>query len=273
MHTMHKPATPWAPGSTIVVKFGGNAMTPEAEDSLFSEVGKLHAAGVRVVLVHGGGPAIDAELAAKGITTERIDGQRVTSAETLAVTEAVLCGTINKQLVRALLARGIPAAGISGQDGGLLTCDRRQPESLGFVGEIRAVAPGLIHGFLEAGIVPVIAPLGVAADFSTAYNINADEAAGAIAAGIKADALILITNVDRVRRDENDPTSGIEHMTADEALAFADSEGCRSSMKPKVRAAALAVREGVARAQITSATDLSSDDFATNGTTTARGQA
>ena len=266
---MHKPATPWAAGSVIVVKFGGNAMGAEAEDSLFSEVAKLHAAGVRVVLVHGGGPAIDAELAAKGITTERIDGQRVTTAEILAVTEAVLCGTINKQLVRALLARDVVAAGISGQDCGTLTCDRRLPESLGYVGTIRAVAPGLILGLLEAGVVPVVAPLGVAADFSTAYNINADEAAGAIAAGIKADALILITNVDRVRRDENDPTSGMGQMTADEAIAFADSEACRSSMKPKVRAAGHAVREGVAHARITSATDLSSIDFATRGTTVA----
>lgn len=250
MHTLHKPATPWAAGSTIVVKFGGNAMTPAAEDSLFSEVAKLQAAGVRVVLVHGGGPAIDAELAAKGITTERIDGQRITSAETLAVTEAVLCGTINKQLVRALLARDIMAAGISGQDCGLLTCDRRLPESLGYVGTIHTVNPGLILGLLEAGVVPVIAPLGVAADFSTAYNINADEAAGAIAAGIKAEALVLITNVDRVRRDENDPASGIERMTPDEACAFGDSDACGGSMKPKVRAAAEAVRDGVGRSFI-----------------------
>jgi len=253
-----------------VVKFGGNAMTHEAEDSLFSEVGKLQAAGVRVVLVHGGGPAIDAELAAKGITTERIDGQRVTSAETLAVTEAVLCGTINKQLVRALLARDIMAAGISGQDCGLLTCDRRLPESLGFVGSIRAVAPGLILGLLEAGIVPVIAPLGVAADFSTAYNINADEAAGAIAVGIKADALILITNVDRVRRDEQDPDSDIAHMTPHQALVFATSDACRNSMKPKVRAAGSAVDGGVLRAQITSSTGLTVAAFAQAGTIVSR---
>lgn len=263
---MHNPATPWAAGTTIVVKFGGNAMTPEAEATLFGEIAALHRRGVRIALVHGGGPAIDAELAAKGIVTERIDGQRVTTAETLVITEAVLCGTINKQLVRALLAHGVPAAGISGQDGALLTCDQRQPESLGFVGQIRAVAPGIILGFLEAGIVPVIAPLGVAADFSTAYNINADEAAGAIAAGVKADVLILITNVDRVRRDENDPASGIAHMTPDEALTFANSAACRSSMKPKVRAAANAVKEGVGCAQITSTTELTGSDYPTTGT-------
>jgi len=225
-------------------------MTPEAEDSLFGEVGKLQAAGVRVVLVHGGGPAIDAELATKGITTERVDGQRVTTAETLAVTEAVLCATINKRLVRALLARDIMAAGISGQDCGLLTCDRRLPKSLGYVGTIRTVNPGLILGLLEAGVVPVIAPLGVAADFATAYNINADEAAGAIAAGIRAEALIFITNIDRVRRAAKDPASGIEEMLPDEALAFADSDACGGSMKPKVRAAANAVKGGVACALI-----------------------
>lgn len=241
-------------------------MSVDAEEALFTEVALLRAAGVRVALVHGGGPQIDAELAANGIVTERIDGQRVTTAETLAITEAVLCGVINPRLVLDLQNFGIPAAGMSGQDGGMLTCDRRLPESLGYVGTVRAVAPQAILEHLAANVVPVIAPLGIAADFSTAYNVNADEAAGAIAAGIEADALILITNVDRVRRDENDPASGIERMTADEALAFAGSEACRSSMKPKVRAAAMAVREGVARAQITSATDLSSPQFLTSGT-------
>ena len=266
---MHKPATPWATGSTILVKFGGNAMSVDAEEALFTQVALLRAAGVRIVLVHGGGPQIDAELAAAGITTERIDGQRVTTAETLAITERVLCDEINPRLVADLQAFGVPAVGMSGKDDGMLTCDRRLPESLGYVGTVRAVAPQAILAHIAANVVPVIAPLGIAADFSTAYNINADEAAGAIAAGIAADALILITNVDRVRRDENDPTSGIEHMSADEALAFADSAACRSSMKPKVRAAAMAVREGVSRAHITSVTDLSADDYATNGTTIA----
>lgn len=251
MHTMHKSATPWPAGSTIVVKFGGNAMSIDAEDALFTEVALLRAAGVRVVLVHGGGPQIDAALAAKGIVTERIDGQRVTTAETLAITEAILCGTINKRLVEDLQAFGIPATGMSGQDGGMLTCDRRMPETLGYVGTVRTVNPAAILAYLAANVVPVIAPLGVAADFSTAYNINADEAAGAIAAGIKADALILITNVDRVRRDENDPTSGIDQMTASEARAFAGSNSCLGSMKPKVRAAAHAVESGVRRSLIT----------------------
>ncbi|MDQ2993250.1 MAG: acetylglutamate kinase, partial [Candidatus Eremiobacteraeota bacterium] len=187
---MHKPATPWAAGSTILVKFGGNAMSAEAEAALFTEVATLRKAGVRVALVHGGGPQIDVELAARGIVTDRIEGLRITDATTLAVTEAVLCGTINKRLVRALLAIDVPAVGISGQDGGLLTCDRQLPAELGYVGTVRAVAPAAVLGLLDAGIVPVIAPLGVAADFSTAYNVNADEAAGAIAAGIKADALI-----------------------------------------------------------------------------------
>ncbi len=251
---------------TILIKFGGNAMSESAEAGLFAEIKVLRERGVRVALVHGGGPQIDAELAAKAIVTERIDGQRVTSAATLAVTEAVLCGTINKCLVRALLAVGVPASGMSGQDGGLLTCDRMLPESLGFVGQPRAVAPAGPLALLDAGIVPVIAPLGVAADFSTAYNVNADEAAGAIAAGIGADALILITNVDRVRRDADDPASGIAEITADDALAFVDTAACRDSMKPKMRAAALAVKQGVAFALITSATDLSSNDYTTKGT-------
>jgi acetylglutamate kinase len=200
------------------------------------------------VLVHGGGPEIDRELAARNIPTVRVDGLRVTDAATLKVTEAALCGTVNKQLVRALLALGVPAVGLSGQDGALLPCHPELVEgsatSLGFVGAVTRVNPGILTALLDAGFLPVVAPLGVAEDGSTAYNVNADTAAGAIAAALHAQTFILVTNVERVRRDPDDAASGIERMTLAEAREFLASDACRQSMKPNIAAAITAAESG-----------------------------
>jgi acetylglutamate kinase len=262
MHIMNKCASPLTPGGTLLVKFGGNAMSAESEAALLAEVAELWISGVRVVVVHGGGPQIDAELAAKGIATRRIDGLRVTDAATLAVTEAVLCATINKRLVRTLLHLRVRAVGISGQDGALLVCERQEP---GFVGKITHVNAAVLSALLDAGFLPVIAPLGIAADGSTAYNVNGDTAAGAIAGALKADAFVLVTNVERVRRDPDDPSSGIERMTLGEARGFATSQACRQSMQPKIDAVIAALDAGSAAAYITSPRPLAAV-FAGNGT-------
>ena len=143
----------------------------------------------------------------------RVAGLRVTDAATLAVTESVLCGTVNKALVRALLARGVRAAGISGQDGALLVARpmaRVEGQDMGFVGEIERVQPAVLEGLFAAGITPVVAPLAVTADGRTALNVNADTSAGAIAGALAADAYIIVTNVERVRLRVDDPSSGIE---------------------------------------------------------------
>jgi acetylglutamate kinase len=235
----------------LVIKFGGNAMTPEAEATLLRAVAEKRQAGEQIVLVHGGGPQIDAELMAKGISTQRIDGLRITDAPTLAVTEAVLCGTINKRLVRALRTRGIDAVGISGQDAGLLTCIQTSPE-LAYVGTVITVNATVIHALLTQGLLPVIAPLGIAANGSTAYNINADTAAGAIAGALKADALIFITNVDKLRSDPTDTTTGIDKLTLTEAIAFAATPACGQAMKPKLAAAIAALQQGATTATIAS---------------------
>jgi acetylglutamate kinase len=237
----------------IVVKYGGNAMAADAkedplfEDPLFKEVAALHKAGEQIVLVHGGGPEIDAALAERGVVTERIEGQRVTDAATLAVTETVLCGTINTRIVRALQSLGVSAAGISGHSSRTLVARRLRGsngENLGYVGEITRVETGPIEALLASHFLPVIAPLAVEENFANALNVNADASAGAIAAALYARALILATDVPRVLRDPDDPSSGIDLLTPDQAAAFARSGACRSSMKPKLSAAARAASNG-----------------------------
>jgi acetylglutamate kinase len=238
----------------VVVKYGGNAMGEMVgPDPVLAEIAILRAAGTPVVLVHGGGPEIDAALQLRGVTTERIDGMRVTDATTLEVTEAVLCATINKRLVRACTAVGIAAVGISGQDGGLLVARPLRAASgasLGYVGEIAGADARVLLGLLGAGFMPVVAPLAAARDGSTAFNVNADLAAAAIASALQAGAFIAITNVARVLRNPDDPASGIDTFSVAQARAFASSDACRSSMRPKLGAAAMAVHSGVGAAYI-----------------------
>lgn len=231
----------------IVLKYGGNAMAAGGDDPLLDDVAARAAAGDRIVLVHGGGPQIDAELARRGLAPPRIAGLRVTDAATLEVTEAVLCGTLNKALVRALQQRGVSAAGISGQDGALLVCRALEPPDgarLGFVGEIVEVRTAVLAALLDAGFVPVVAPLGVSADGRTAYNVNADTAAGAIAGALAVDAYVVVTNVERVRARANDPTSGIAHLTASQARAHLEDGTFGGGMRPKIESALDALAHG-----------------------------
>jgi acetylglutamate kinase len=250
MHMQHKDATPSLENRPIVIKYGGNAMsnsTGVSSDPTLLEIAELWHSGLPLVLVHGGGPEIDAALAQRGIVTERIDGMRVTSSETLEVTEAVLCATINKRIVRALSALGVRAVGISGQEAGTLVARPLKPSpsvDLGYVGEIVTCDPSLLRTLIEAKFLPVVSPIAISTDASSAFNINADLAAASIAGALASRAFIAITDVPRVLRDVNDHTSAIERMTPAEAFAFAEGEACRSGMKPKVRAAALAVENG-----------------------------
>ncbi len=238
----------------IVLKYGGNAMAaPGAPDPLLDDVAAQVATGHRVVLVHGGGPQIDAALAERQLTPPRVDGLRVTDAATLAVTEHVLCATVNKAIVRALLRRGVAAAGISGEDGGLLTARAIAPRGgtdFGFVGEIVAVRPTVLEGLLDAHLVPVVAPLGVSEDASTALNVNADTAAGAIAGALGADAYVVVTNVERVRRVAGDPSTGIARLGASEARAFLADGTFDGGMRPKMESALDALGHGARSAII-----------------------
>jgi acetylglutamate kinase len=240
----------------IVLKYGGNAMAAGGQDPVLDEVAALATRGQRVVLVHGGGPQIDAELHAKAIDEVRIHGLRVTGARTRDVVEYVLCGTVNKALVRALAARGARAVGISGQDGNLLGARRTgaiNAVDLGYVGEIVGVDPAPVRALLEADFVVVVAPLGLDVDGGGALNCNADTAAGAIAGALGADAYVVLTNVAGVRRHAADPDSTIARLTVAEAEALLGDGTLTDGMIPKMRAAISAVRTGARRAVVTGA--------------------
>jgi len=241
------------------------------DDPLLDEITARVASGDRVVLVHGGGPQIDAALRERRIESQRVAGLRVTDTATLGVTESVLCGTINKALVRALLARGVAAAGISGQDGALLIATSAAPvagTSLGFVGDVETVRPAILTALLEAGFVPVVAPVGVTGDGHTALNINADTAAGAIAGALKADAYVVVTDVARVRRAIDDPHSGIAELTAHESQALLDDGTFSGGMRPKIRSALAALASGARTAIVA---DSLAHALAGDGTTIVSG--
>jgi acetylglutamate kinase len=236
----------------IVLKYGGNAMMAGAEDPVLDEIAALARDGTSVVLVHGGGPQIDAALRAQGIPEKRVEGLRVTTAATRDVVEAVLCGSVNKDLVRGLIARGAQAFGFSGQDGGLLRVRRMRiaGHDLGFVGEPAEVDAALLRGILALGVLPVIAPLGLEPNEGVALNLNADTVAGAIAAALQADAYVVLTNVAGVRRDLRDPGSVIPRLTLDEAQGLLADGTFSDGMRPKMRAAIDAVTGGARRAVI-----------------------
>jgi acetylglutamate kinase len=234
----------------IVVKYGGNAMVESAEDPLLDEIAERIAAGDHLVMVHGGGPQIDAELAGRGIATERIAGLRVTRVEALDAIERVLCASVNKALVRALARRGVRAAGTSGEDGGLVRARplRVDGRSLGYVGEVAAIRPELLTVLLNAGFTPVVAPLAVAEDGSSALNVNADTVAGAIAGALAADAYVVVTNVSQVLLDLDDPASGIATLAAAEARRLLASGAFDGGMRPKMESVLTALAEGAHRA-------------------------
>ncbi|MGB6986814.1 MAG: acetylglutamate kinase [Candidatus Aquilonibacter sp.] len=253
--------------SPIVVKYGGNALggggvipsvgseatVVEGPDPVLASVLGLHLGGTQVVLLHGGGPEIDRWLADRNVPTRRVDGLRVTDAATLEVTEAVLCATINKRLVRACAALGARAVGISGEDANTLvaqTARGSHGEDLGYVGEVTACNPALINLLLAAGYLPVVAPLAIAEDNAHAFNVNADLAAAAIGGALRAHAFVMITNVARVRRDPNDPDSGINRMSLGQARAFLETPACEGGMKPKIQAAIAAVEAGAVASYI-----------------------
>lgn len=238
----------------IVVKYGGNAMPDGSDDEpVLDDIAGRIRSGDRLVIVHGGGPQIDAELLARGLTQERVAGLRITDAATLAIAERVLCATVNKALVRALGRRHIPAVGISGQDGALIVARRAsavEGRSLGFVGEIEEVHPAVLTCLLAAGFVPVVAPVGIAAGGSSALNVNADTAAGAIAGALEADAYVAVTNVDRVRERRDDPESGLERLPVAHACRLMAAGAFDGGMRPKIESALDALRRGARSAII-----------------------
>lgn len=227
--------------AVVVVKFGGNAMGDDAEMASFArDIVLLRQVGVNPVVVHGGGPMINDMLAKLGIESTFKDGKRVTDAATVEVVEMVLSGRVNKRIVQAINAEGGKAVGLSGKDANLITCVPANPE-LGFVGDPSEVDTSVIDNLFEDDMIPVIAPLGQGKNGET-YNINGDTAAGAIAAALKADRLLLLTNVSGVKNAAGDVVTELTSADVDAMIADGTIAG---GMIPKTETALQAVRAGV----------------------------
>ena len=246
-------------GRTFVIKYGGHAMGDAELASLFArDIVLMKQVGIHPVVVHGGGPQIGQMLERLKIQSEFVDGLRVTDAATVGIVEMVLSGSINKQVVNAINAAGGTAIGISGKDGGLIQATRlrrtvRDEESniekildLGFVGEPRQIRPQVLTALEQSGMIPVIAPIGVGPNGET-YNINADTVAGAIAGGIGAARLLLLTDVIGVLDKDGDLVTDLTVEMTRELCADGTIKG---GMIPKVETCVSAVQNGVDAAVI-----------------------
>jgi acetylglutamate kinase len=228
-------------GAIVVIKFGGHAMgSDQAMETFARDVVLMQQVGVNPVIVHGGGPMINEMLGKLDIRSEFVNGKRVTDTATMEVVEMVLSGRVNKRIVQAINDQGGRAVGLSGKDAGLITCDPADP-ALGLVGAPNEIDPAILHTLFRDGVIPVIAPLGAGRQGET-YNINGDTAAGAVAAALRADRLLLLTDVDGVRDASGEVvtelTAGqIREMTRDGIIA--------GGMIPKTETALAAIEGGV----------------------------
>jgi acetylglutamate kinase len=243
-------------GKTIVVKYGGNAMTSEdLKAAVIRDAILISCMGIRLVLVHGGGPEIEAMLKALGKESRFVQGLRYTDEETMDVVQMVLCGRVNKNITALIQAGGGKAVGLSGIDGGLFQARRLKPgtgESLGLVGEIETVDTGILKTLLDSGVIPVISSvaLGLGEDAGRSLNINADTAAAKIAAALGAEKLILMTDVQGILQDITDPGSLIKEVSRSQVDALKKTGIVSRGMIPKVECCTLALDGGVKQAHI-----------------------
>jgi acetylglutamate kinase len=238
-------------GKTIVIKYGGAAMVDERlKEGVCQDVVLMHYVGMRPVLVHGGGPEVSEVMRRLGKEPSFVNGLRVTDAETMEIVEMVLAGKTNKSIVGAINRQGGQAVGLSGRDADLIVADKAQAEvDLGFVGQVRQVNPGILETLAAGGYIPVISTVACGPD-GESYNVNADSVAGEMAARLKAEKLILMTDVPGILQDVEDPDSLISAMSADEAMEMVQSGRASRGMIPKIEACVAAVRGGVERAHI-----------------------
>jgi acetylglutamate kinase len=228
-------------GATVVIKFGGHAMgNDEAVETFARDIVLMQQVGVNPVIVHGGGPMINEMLDRLNIKSEFVEGKRVTDEATMEVVEMVLSGRVNKRIVQAINSQGGRAVGLSGKDANLITCDPTDPK-LGLVGTPRDIDPTLLNKLFEADMIPVIAPLG-AGDNGETFNINGDTVAGAIAAALSADRLLLLTDVSGVKNAEG---VVLTELTPENILELTASGVIARGMIPKTETALSAIRGGV----------------------------
>jgi acetylglutamate kinase len=236
-------------GKVVVVKYGGNAMTDEKlKAAVMSDIVLLNLVGIKVVLVHGGGPEITSTLKALGLESRFVGGLRYTDEETAKVVQMVLCGKTNKDLVKLIAACGGKAMGLSGLDGGMIMAKKLEGEiDLGFVGDITRIDAEPILATMNDGYIPVIATVG-ADEGGQVYNINADTAAAAIAKALRAENIILMTDIQGLMRDVKDATSLIPAVEVGELDALIKQGVATGGMIPKVRCCEDAVLGGVKKA-------------------------
>ena len=231
-------------GKTVVIKYGGNAMINEQlKQQVMEDIVLLWLIGVKVVLIHGGGPEINDTMKRLGKQAQFVDGLRVTDKETVDIVQMVLAGKINKTLVNLLQMKGGHAIGLSGIDGGIIEAKIKN-EALGFVGEITKVRTQPITDILEKNYIPVIST--VASDrMGNTYNINGDTAAAYIAGALGAERLIMMTDIAGILMDKDDPSTLIPHVTVDEARKLYESKVISGGMIPKVDCCIEALEHGV----------------------------
>ena len=235
----------------IVVKYGGSAMSnEELKRNVIKDVTLLKLVGFKPIIVHGGGKEISRWVGKVGKEAQFVNGLRVTDEETMEIAEMVL-GKVNKSLVTMVQEIGVKAVGISGKDGGLLTVDKKYADGqdIGFVGDIREVNPKVLYDLLEKDFLPIVAPIGLDDEFRT-YNINADDAACAIAKAVGADKLVFLTDIEGLYRDINDKSSFISRLTASEAEGLIGEGVIGGGMLPKLNNCTSAIRNGVNRVHI-----------------------
>lgn len=240
-------------GATVVIKYGGHAMIqPELKQSVMQDVVLMESVGVKPVIVHGGGPEITALTQRMGIESEFVEGQRVTTAETLDVAEMVLAGKLAGEIVTHLQGLGGRAVGLSGKDGGLILARRikgKGGRDIGFVGEPETIDPSIIRVLDQNGFIPVVSPIGVDRAGQT-YNINADTVAAEIATALHAQKLILLTDVRGILRDPKNPDSLIRRVSVDDVEPLIAQGVITGGMIPKVRACVKAIALGVGTTHI-----------------------
>jgi acetylglutamate kinase len=235
-------------GKTVVVKYGGSAMkNGQLKKAVIEDVAFFHKAGVRIVLVHGGGPEIEAMLKALSIESRFVDGLRYTDSRTMEVVQMVLCGRVNKDLTALAARSGAIAIGLSGIDGGLLTAHKTDAGDFGLVGDIDAVNTGFLATLLDAGLLPVVSTVALNTEpgGSLSLNINADTAATRIACAMNAEKLVVMTDIAGILRTVSDPGSLISQITTSEIPLLKESGVISGGMIPKVDGAAKAVENGV----------------------------
>jgi acetylglutamate kinase len=242
-------------GKTIVIKYGGNAMNDAGiTKTIMQDLATLKIVGVNPVLVHGGGPEINAYLDLLGIKSEFVGGMRVTTHEAMEIVQMVLCGKINKNLVSVINTLGVKAVGLCGKDGNLIEVEKLKSGKVdyGYVGEIKKINTALLTEVSKT-YIPVIATIGVDAK-GEAYNINADTAAGAIGGALNAEKLLYLTDIDGIRADEKDPASLISKITIKEIDEMTANGKISGGMIPKVKSCVDAIGMGVKSVQIINGT-------------------